>query len=76
MTTTRTATVVNGALQLDEPLQLPEQSRVSVSVIPHTDDSARRRRIATAEKFIQSVQETHFVSDGEKLTREQLHDRS
>lgn len=76
MTTTRKAIVINGGLQLDEPLHLPEQSRVSVAVTSATDDSARRRRKAAAESFIASVRETHFVSDGEKLTREQLHDRS
>lgn len=76
MTTTRTATVINGALQLDEPLPLPEQSRGSVAVTSATDEAARRRRKSAAEKFITSVRETQFVSDGDWLTREQLHDRT
>ena len=75
MTTTHTATVVNGALQLDEPLELPEQSRVTVTVTAPTDEETRRRRRDAAEKFLASARETRFVSDGEKLTRDQLHER-
>ncbi len=75
MSTTHTATVVNGALQLDQPLELPEQSRVAITVIPLSDEATRRRRKEALEKFFASVEETHFVSDGERLTREQMHER-
>ena len=36
---------------------------------------ANPRRKEALEKFFASVEETHFVSDGERLTREQMHER-
>ena len=75
MTTTRTATVVNGTLQLDEPLELPEQSRVTLVVTPQEDAATRQRRREAMQKFFALADEVHFVSDGEKFTRDQLHER-
>ncbi len=75
MTTTRTATVINGALQLDEPLQLPEESRVTVTVSNDAQSqaisAAPRRAMSDFRQFVKGLQ----IRDGEKLTREQLHDR-
>ena len=70
MKTTHTATVINGALKLDDPLELPEQSPVTVSITPATD-SARRKEIL--KKFFELSDETPLF--GEPLTREQLHER-
>ncbi len=75
MTQTRTATVVAGTLQLDEPLDLPEKSRVTVAVTPQEDEATRQRRREAMKKFFESVDEVHFVSNGERFTREQLHER-
>lgn len=75
MTTTGMATVVNGTLQLDTPMDLPEQSRVKVTVSPLTDDATQARRIKAFAEFRASVNEVNFKSDGERLTREQMHER-
>lgn len=72
MKTTHTATVVNGTLQFDQPLNLPELSRVEVTVAAIIDDSARRRR--AVEEFIRLSDEAK-VNSGERLTRDQLHER-
>ena len=72
MTTTHTATVVNGALQLDEPLKLPEHSRVHVTVLPLNPDPERRKR--AFEQFFKLADELK-ICDGEKLTRDQMHER-
>lgn len=70
MKTTHTATVINGALKLDDPVELPEQSRVTDSVTP-TTDAARRKEIL--KKFFELSDATPLF--GEPLTREQLHER-
>ncbi len=75
MTTTRTATVVNGNLKLDAPLELPEHSRVKVTVSAVVDDIPHERRMEAARKFFASVEETKFSRGGERLTREQMHER-
>lgn len=76
MTTTRTATVINGALQLDEPLHLPEESRVTVTVSNEAQgevaSASPRRPMSDFRQFVQGLQ----IRSGEKLTRKQLHDRS
>ena len=77
MTTTRTATVVNGTLQLDEPLELPEQSRVTVSVAspttsPHDAPSSPQRQ--SLDEFFQFVDQLG-IRAGEHLTRDQMHER-
>ena len=76
MTTTLSATVVNGALQLDEPLTLPEQSRVQVTVIaePQDEDEVTRRR-EVLRKFRAFSDARPIFSSGERLTRDQMHER-
>lgn len=77
METTIDATVVDGALQLDEPVSLPDQSRVRVTVaeqpLPHESEVARRLEVL---KKFRAWSDAHPIfSDGERLTRDQLHDR-
>lgn len=77
MTTTHTATVVAGTLQLDQPLDLPEKSRVTVAVtpnlavLPSTDDSASPRSLTEFFAFVDGLN----INIGEKLTRDQIHER-
>lgn len=70
MMTRMTGTVVNGALHLDQSLELPEQSRVTVFVTP-APEAVRRKEIL--KKFFESSDETPLFA--ERLTREQLHER-
>ena len=76
-TTHATGTVVAGQLQLDEPLGLPDQSRVSVTVEPATiaaDDW--RQRMTQGLKAMQNLKTQQPIgSGGMRLTREQLHER-
>ncbi len=78
MTKTLKATVVNGTLQLEEPLDLPEQSRVAVDVLVGEDASrieitpeARRRAFNAFVALGDRLQ----LRVGEHLTREQMHVR-
>ncbi len=76
MTTPLNKTVVNGALQLDEPLTLPEQSRVKVTVTAEPkegDEVARRREVL--QKFRAFSDARPIFSSGERLTRDQMHER-
>ena len=77
MTKTLNATVVNGTMQFDEPLSLPEHSRVSVTVTsneqPRSDEVSRR--IEAVKKFRAWSDANPLFDDGERLTREQLHER-
>ena len=73
MTTTHTATVVNGALQLDQPLKLPEHSRVQVTVAPIERDVSRQ--LEALRNFRALSDATPIFSDLERLTRDELHER-
>lgn len=78
MTTTTNATVINGRLQLDEPLDLPEQSRVAVNVsvgeaVSRNDMTPEARRRAF-EAFV-ALGDRLQLRVGEHLTRDQMHDR-
>ena len=73
MTTETTATVIGGSLHLDEPLNLPDQTRVRVTVVATGDE--RQRRLE-AWKKLQEYMRTHPLnSGGLRFTRDQLHDR-
>lgn len=72
MKTTRTATVVNGTLKFDEPLDLPDLSRVEVTVATVPDDAVRRHS-AMEELF--KLSDQLRIRDGERLTRDQMHER-
>ena len=72
MKTTHTATVINGELKLGDPLVLPEQSPVTVSVTP-TTGSARRKEIL--KKFFELSDKTPLFGEDRRLTRDELHER-
>ncbi len=73
MTTETIATVVNGGLQLDVPLALPDQSRVRVAVEPLNDWRARFK--AGLEEW-KSYCQIHPVHAGRRrYTRDELHER-
>ena len=78
MTTHTTGTVVNGQLQLDQPLPLPNRCRVTVAVAPTVDIPAdwRERMVAGLKAIEQLKLERPIGSGGLRFTREELHERA
>ncbi len=68
------ATFEDGVLKPDEPLQLPPHSRVRLVVEPLQLDAERQRQAAWAA-MEQLWRQSKIDSGGERLTREQLHER-
>jgi predicted DNA-binding antitoxin AbrB/MazE fold protein len=69
-----TATFEDGVLKPHEPLQLPPHARVRLVIEPLQDDGERQRQAAwTAieQLWAQSTIDSH----GERLARDQLHER-
>ena len=73
MKTTHTATVVDGSLKLDDPLNLPEQSRVEITVAPIAKDVDRK--LEALRNFRALSDATPLFGAAERLTRDQLHER-
>ena len=73
-------TLVDGVVQLDEAVDLPNDSRVQVSLEPVTDqataapfDPAASR--AAFEAFRKRCTERPVHSDGERFSPDELHER-
>ena len=73
MTTRTTATVENGQLRLDEPLDLPDHSRVNLTVEPASD--SQKDPIAAWDALNQRIQARPVHSGGRHFTRDELHER-
>ena len=68
------ATFEDGVLKPDEPLQLPPHARVRVVIEPLHEHTQQQRQAAwTAME--QLWRQSKIDSGGERLTREQLHER-
>lgn len=72
MKTQTTATVKDGQLELDEPLNLPDQSRVEVTVELREDWRARYQ--AGMERLRTLIREQP-IHAGIRFTRDELHER-
>lgn len=72
MRTQTTGTVNQGQLELDEPLDLPNQSRVQVTVELNEDWRTRYR--SGLEEFKRLIRERPIYA-GIRFTREELHER-
>ena len=84
-----TATVVNGSLQLDEPVDLPDQSRVDVTIETGAADKTSRPELSKSEtagrdvqsrreafeRFRKLTEEHPLHLGGRRFTREELHER-
>jgi len=68
-----TATVVGGMLKPDERLQLPEQTRVNVTIEPLVE---RAEAVAPWESLKAWIGNSPIYGLGSRLTREELHERS
>jgi hypothetical protein len=73
MLTETTATVMDGRLELDRPLDLPDQSRVRVAVEPLENWKARFNAGLEAWKALCEAHPIH--AGGRRYTREELHER-
>ena len=76
MTTQVMATVVDGELKLDQPLELPNDCRVKIVV--EVEPSAERRREKSRRGIAELLEFIHkhpINSGGLRYTRDQLHER-
>ena len=73
MKTETTGTVMSGFLTLDQPLDLPDQSRVRVAVEPLEDWQPRIRAGLEAWKMFNEEHPIH--AGGRRYSRDELHER-
>ena len=66
------ATFENGVLVPDQPLNLSPHARVRLMVNPLDDDADREKAWEDLQRLWQT---STFDSKGDRLTREQLHER-
>jgi hypothetical protein len=73
MTTETTATVVDGALKLDEPLDLPNETRVRVKL--EYADNRRQARQEALKRLFERLKQHPINSGGMHFTRDEIYDR-
>ena len=72
MSTDVTGTVLGGILKLDQPLSLPDQSRVRVTIQPVVSNEGWLHALSALERL---RQEQPIRSGGQCYTRDELHER-
>ena len=71
-----TATVVDGALKVDHPVNLPDNSIVRLTVEPVSIPSVSpEEREAAWDRFLKLIEERPINSGGHRFTRDELHER-
>ena len=73
MRTETRATVINGGLELDHRIDLPDQSRVRVAIEPL--ESWKARFSAGLESWKEFCERRPVHSGGLRYTRDELHER-
>ena len=69
----RTATVLAGEIKLDDPIDLPDRSRVTVLIEPSSVETASRQEAMTR---LEELCRDHPVSSGgQRFSRDELHER-
>lgn len=68
----RSATVIDGHIRLDEPLELPNDSRIQVSVHPLT---SAFDPIDAWNSIKERLRLRPIKTDGKKFTRDELYER-
>lgn len=68
------ATVINGVIHPDKPVQLPDRSRVRLTIEPIEAWSSETARAAWA-RIEARLQERPIHGGGVRYTREELHER-
>jgi predicted DNA-binding antitoxin AbrB/MazE fold protein len=74
MTTRVDATLTNGVLKPDQPLPLPDQARVRLTVEPIEEWSPEKARAAW-KALLARLKERPINSGGLRFTRDELHER-
>lgn len=69
------ATFEDGVFKPDEQLELPPSTRVRLVVQPLGEDTQAAQREAAWEAIERLWRDSTFDSQGERLSREQLHER-
>jgi hypothetical protein len=72
MSTDVTGTVLGGTLKLDQPLSLPDQSRVRVTIQPVVSNEGWRHALDALERL---RREQPIRSGGQRYTRDELYER-
>ena len=72
MSNDMTGTVLGGQLKLDEPLSLPDQSRVRVTIQPVVSNDGWAIALKALDRL---RQERPIDSGGLRYTRDELHER-
>lgn len=72
MLTQFTATVVDGMLRPDEPLGLPEESRVNVTINTVSNPT---KALAALQSLQERLKLRPVCTDGRRFTRDELHER-
>lgn len=67
-----TGTVLGGTLKLDQPLLLPDQSRVRVTIQPVQSNEGWNLALEALERL---RRERPIRSEGLRYTRDELHER-
>jgi hypothetical protein len=73
MRTETTGTVVHGSLQLDRPIDLPDQSRVHIAV--ESEDDWRVRFEVGLRALRKLCEDRPIHASGRRYTRDELHER-
>jgi len=73
MKTVTTGTLIDCVVQLDGHVDLPNHSRVSVSIESLENDSQKSK--AALERFLNRAEQRAFDSGGVRFTRDELHER-
>jgi hypothetical protein len=68
-----TGTLVGNTIHLDAPLNLPDETRVSLTVLPLTPE--RAEALAAWEATKARLREHPIHGDGKRFTRDELHER-
>lgn len=74
MSTRIEATLIDGVLKPDEPLPLPDLTRVRLTIEPIDEWSPDKAREAF-KRFLASAAERPIHSGGVRYTRDELHER-
>ena len=78
MVLTVTGSIVDGKLQLDEQIALPEKTRVQITIVPTLDvvTESQKQRGREAIAALKRIGDEHPLhSGGERFTREELYER-
>lgn len=75
MSTEVIATFENGVFKPETPVECVDHSRVRLTVEPIKAELTHEDRQAAWERFKQNIQQFPVHSQGERFTRDELHDR-